>query len=173
MSQVISTDCISDIEGADNVFKMEPESEIDEVIKLEESEDPATKVDSCGSGSFSNDEPEVFSIAKIENIDYDLQHTGEKRYECDVCEKSFADQYRLTRHKLSHTGEKPYECDICDNSYRHFHGLNIHKRTHTGEKPYECDVCKKCFSDRRSLTRHKVTLTGEDHMNVMFAFKMY
>ncbi|XP_034236529.1 zinc finger protein 814-like isoform X2 [Thrips palmi] len=40
-------------------------------------------------------------------------HTGEKPFKCAFCEKKFADQRSLVRHKRLHTGEQPFECDDC------------------------------------------------------------
>ncbi len=63
---------------------------------------------------------------------------------------SFSDQ-----HTITDTGERRYSCSVCKKSFRQKSVLNIHKRTHTGEKPFSCDVCQRAFSVKCNLDRHK------------------
>ena len=88
-------------------------------------------------------------------------HTGDKPYECDVCNKRFSRSSVLTVHKRTHTGDKPYECDVCNKRFPRSDNLVLHKRTHTGDKPYECNVCNKRFLQTGHLTKHKRTHTGD------------
>jgi uncharacterized Zn-finger protein len=88
-------------------------------------------------------------------------HTGEKPYECQICEKTFTRSDSLVEHKRIHTREKPYECAICKKTFSQSSALADHKRIHTGEKPYECDICKKTFISSGALTDHKRIHTGE------------
>ena len=64
-------------------------------------------------------------------------------------------QVTLVTHKRSHSGEKPFECDVCQKSFTQSNNLEFHRRTHTGERPFECGICKRRFTQSCNLQRHK------------------
>ncbi|XP_018012259.1 zinc finger protein 62 [Hyalella azteca] len=59
-------------------------------------------------------------------------------YICDVCGRIYSSKFSLERHVRCHTGERPYECDVCDfsTSYREHmqrHMTSVHLVVHSDE----------------------------------------
>ncbi|XP_060019923.1 zinc finger protein 260-like [Lagenorhynchus albirostris] len=115
--------------------------------------------------------------------------TGEKKYECDECRKTFTWIRGLQLHRRIHIGKKPYssteygkafirrveltqhqglqskgrpyQCKECGKGFSQKAGLSQHLKIHTREEPHQCNKCGKFFSQRSVLTKHQSLHTGK------------
>ena len=51
---------------------------------------------------------------------------------CQFCTKEFKNVSQLRRHERDHTGDRPFKCDVCEKSFTLSRNLCAHKRTDTG-----------------------------------------
>jgi len=89
-------------------------------------------------------------------------HTGERPFECDICNMRFVEKNKLKIHKrTSHAGERFFSCDICSQKFFQLGHLTYHMHTHTGERSFMCYVCSKQFVKSSDLKRHVRRHTGK------------
>ena len=83
-------------------------------------------------------------------------HTIMKKYECfhGGCNKKYKHPQDLIRHILIHQ-DKTYECDFCDKKFAEKRLLKRHAVIHLKITPYKCKKCNKGFKHNNQLYRHK------------------
>ncbi|VDN97224.1 unnamed protein product [Rodentolepis nana] len=85
----------------------------------------------------------------------------EKRFTCDVCNKTCSRQSKLNIHKLKHSGKKPFKCEACGNQFYTKFELNSHKLVHRDERPHKCRKCEKTFKRQKDLSEHMLSHNEE------------
>lgn len=79
--------------------------------------------------------------------------SGNNKFVCRVCMKTFSLQRLLNRHMKCHSDIKRYLCTFCGKGFNDTFDLKRHTRTHTGVRPYKCNLCEKSFTQRCSSSR--------------------
>ena len=82
--------------------------------------------------------------------------TGPKKFQCDLCPKSFATNYDLKCHKQKiHERLINFKCEDCGKGFFYNHEYSTHvKVVHKGEKNFKCHLCEKQFMRPGQLKSH-------------------
>lgn len=111
------------------------------------------------------------------------KHTGEKSFQCAICEKKLVTKSNLNRHLATHAKKRPVrcckclrsfadklekeeheklcrrrhnQCFLCKHTVRSSQNLKVHLQAHhTGEKLIQCDLCDARFVQRGGYKLHK------------------
>ncbi|KAK4884777.1 hypothetical protein RN001_001048 [Aquatica leii] len=90
--------------------------------------------------------------------------TSKKSYVCPVCQKSFQNSAKLSKHQLSHNGNSPYKCEHCKKTFSSKFKLVRHVLIHSDRKPFSCSVCERTFHRKDHLKNHiKVHSPSKKH----------
>ena len=100
-------------------------------------------------------------------------HTKKKPYQCEYCQKCFAQKGDLQKHVRTQTKEKLYQCEYCKKHFLTKSNLMVHIKTHTKEKTRQCEYCEKQFSIKSRLMVHIKTHTKEKTYQCQYCQKYF
>ena len=69
-----------------------------------------------------------------------ITYGEQKRWQCDLCDKSYTTKHNLVMHMLDHNGIKPHLCLVCGKYFKQLSHLNTHMLTHDKVRPHICQV---------------------------------
>ena len=69
-------------------------------------------------------------------------HRREKSFKCDICEASFCRNVTIEAHLLEHSGDSKYSCFLCEKGYKCKRSLKLHK-CFKAVKIFTYEICKK------------------------------
>ncbi|XP_071566894.1 uncharacterized protein [Temnothorax nylanderi] len=85
-----------------------------------------------------------------------LHNSQSRPLPCIYCGRRFMDKTSLAKHEESHmpNEQRKYTCDICQKTFHHITDLSMHKKHHDPDKKFDCEVCGREFNRLNNLQRH-------------------
>ncbi|XP_055705326.1 zinc finger protein 62 homolog [Phlebotomus papatasi] len=94
------------------------------------------------------------TISRAVLREHERTHTGEKPFQCNICNTTFAKKISVERHIAQRHKPATLQCEFCDKVFKITASLRLHIRRVHLERKIPCPVCDKRYASKRDLTRH-------------------
>ena len=83
-------------------------------------------------------------------------------YTCpeESCNYTAIESNRMRMHYMKHTGEKKYQCKLCDKKFAKIETCRNHIRTHDDKYKFKCSECDKTFAQFPRMKKHSLDKHG-------------
>lgn len=98
-----------------------------------------------------------FNTNRVLRNHYNHKHSDQRKYHCDLCQKSFKTDSGLYAHRKTHADSYDYSCQICLKKFKFKVHLSRHLTMHSQEKNFFCRFCSKSFGVKDNLNKHLKT----------------
>ncbi|XP_057665521.1 zinc finger protein 558-like isoform X2 [Diorhabda carinulata] len=85
-----------------------------------------------------------------------VHNIKDRKFICEICNRSFATKVYLEAHKRYHSGDRPHVCSFCGKGYITASDLYHHEKIHANKRNYRCEICPKAFNTSSDLYKHKM-----------------
>ncbi|XP_058116144.1 oocyte zinc finger protein XlCOF14-like [Anopheles coustani] len=106
-----------------------------------------------------NNESSIQDVVYYTGIEISKHGIG-KKYECQICSKTYYRSSHYTQHYRSVHGNEEFPCTKCSLVFKSKDNLRDHQSVHSDEKPYGCSLCPKRFKKREARKNHELTHSG-------------
>ena len=99
---------------------------------------------------------EYYHFTKLKNHFSDVHEKDKPPLKCSMCDYTTTNFGELTQHiKTEHKESKKFQCDVCMKSFQLKCNLKTHmKDVHLSTKPQKCCLCHFATNRRSNLKRH-------------------
>lgn len=89
----------------------------------------------------------------VNNYKLHVKKNHSKIFKCNLCDKTFANNFNLQRHIFTHTNQTPFVCNLCGLRFSRQDNLKKHLLFHSlGNN--SCTLCGQQFQNLTALRRH-------------------
>ncbi|KAK9885871.1 hypothetical protein WA026_013746 [Henosepilachna vigintioctopunctata] len=87
------------------------------------------------------------------------QYHADKKFTCEVCQKTFACKYQLKVHSQTHITTKEFKCTLCERSFKTDKYLENHMNYNhiRSNFRHQCTYCDKSYRSEKELVQHVQT----------------
>ena len=101
------------------------------------------------------------TLSSVNNFEYHMKSLHFRDVKCRVCDKSFTNEVKLTRHELRKHQIGGLKCDLCEKVYPNKYGLIQHKKIFHQPGSFYCSFCAKRFKTQQQLNAHEKNIHSE------------